>query len=127
MNLEEIIKNQSDRIHTLESELSTYQKRCEQYMEAYESLQHQLKELLRHHFGKKSERFIDDPENPRLSLLQNNASLFAQAEASGDTIETNIQIPAHSRKKKSKDAKELPCHIEIIPVSAEEKKCSCGT
>lgn len=126
MNLEEIISNQSSRIQRLESELSIYQKRCEQYMQAYDSLQHQLKELSRHRFGKRSERFVDDPENPQLSLLQNNASLFATTEAASETMETEIQVPAHSRKKKPKSNKELPRRIVIIPLAEEKKHCPCG-
>ena len=126
MNIEEIIRDQSSQIQALKAELTIYQKRCEQYMQAYDSLQHQLKELLRHRFGKKSERFIDDPENPQLSLLQNNASLFATAEAAGEAIEAEIQVPAHSRKKKSKSNKELPRRIVIIPLAEEKKHCPCG-
>ena len=56
------------QILSYQSEVNTYQKRCEQYSQAYDSLKHQLKELLRNRFGKKSERFID-PEHPQLSLL----------------------------------------------------------
>ena len=127
MNLEEIIKKKDDKIQTLETELNTFQKRCEQYAQAYDQMQHQLKELLRNRFGKKSERFIDDPEHPQLGLLGDNASLFAMAEAAGDTItDDQIQIPAHSRTKK-KSTKELPRRIEIIPLSEEDMKCSCGS
>ena len=55
-------------IQGLCAELKLLQQRCEQYAQAYESLQHQVKELLRHRFGQKSERFVD-PENLQLSLF----------------------------------------------------------
>lgn len=65
MNIVEIIKHQSNKIQALEEQnlayqldINIYQKRCEQYMQAYDQLQHQLKELIRNRFGKKSERFI---------------------------------------------------------------------
>ena len=38
-------------IQGLRAELKLFQQRCEQYAQAYEALQHQVKELLRHHFG----------------------------------------------------------------------------
>jgi transposase len=126
MNLAEIIENQDNEIQTLKSELNTSQKRCEQYAQAYDQMQHQLKELLRNRFGKKSERFIDDPEHPQFGLLGDNASVFAAAEAAGELItDDQIQVPAHSRKKK-KSEKELPRRIEIIPLSEKDMKCSCG-
>jgi transposase len=133
MDLEEIIKQQGNQIQTLEaqigsyqSELNTYQKRCEQYAEAYDHLQHQLKELLRNRFGKKSERFID-PEHPQFSLLEKNADLFTSAEASGDLItEAEIKVAAYSRKNNNKSDKELPHRVEIIPLNKEDMICSCG-
>ena len=45
MNFEEIIHNQSNEIQTLKSALITAEKRCEQYAQAYDQIQHQLKEL----------------------------------------------------------------------------------
>ena len=116
-----------EKIVFLQSELNTYQKRCEQYAQAYDALQHQVKELLRNRFGKKSERFID-PENRQLSLFEDNTELFAREDALGEQIpDEEIQVASHSRKKKSKIEKELPRRIEIIPVKEEDKQCSCGS
>jgi transposase len=133
MDLVGIIKKQGYEIEELkrqnfayQSELNTYQKRCEQYAQAYEQLQHHLKELLRNRFGKKSERFVD-PENPQGSLFEDDAK-FSLENAAGEIIpEQEIQIAAHSRKKKNKIQKELPRRIEIIPLSEQEKQCSCGS
>jgi transposase len=108
----------------LRAELNTYQKRCEQYAQAYDALQHQLKELLRNRFGKKSERFID-PENPQMDFLI-DSNLFSEKDAAEQT-EDDVQVSAHARKKKQKVEKELPRRIEIIAVSEEDKKCACGT
>src|ERR1700733_12501276 len=88
MNFEEIIHNQSNEIQTLKSALITAEKRCEQYAQAYDQIQHQLKELIRNRFGKKSERFID-PEHPQLDML-GNPSLFAVRDAAGMEIEEDI-------------------------------------
>lgn len=132
MNLTEIIQAKDNKIQFLESalfnqqnELENYKKRCDQYMQAYDSLQHQVKELLRNRFGKKSERFID-PESPQMSLFGDDEK-FSEADAAGDLItEEEINIPAHKRKKKTKGNKELPRRIEIIPLSEEDKQCACG-
>jgi len=120
------IKKTDETIHELRAELNTWKKRCEQYMQAYDSLQRQLQELLRHRFGKKSERFLDDPQHPQASLFDDNAALFAAAEALGKTREDDIQVPAHSRKKKTKTTQDLPRRIEIIPLAEEKKQCPCG-
>lgn len=130
MSLAETIRNQEDKIHALEtqvlsyqSELNTYQKRCEQYAQAYDALQQQVKELLRYRFGKKSERFID-PESPQLSLLE-DSNKFAIADAQHE--EASTSVTAYSRNKKNnKVEKELPRRIEIIPVSEADKQCGCG-
>ena len=125
MNLQEIT-NPQDIILALQAELNTYKKRCEQYAQAYEQLQHQIKELLRHRFGKKSERFMD-PEHPQMSLLEDHANRFAEAEAKGELIKEEISVASHSRQKKKRSEKELPTRIEIIPVSEADKQCACGS
>jgi transposase len=115
-----------EKIMVLESALTTYQKRCEQYAQAYDSLKNQLSELLRNRFGKKSERFID-PESRQLDFFSDNAHIFAAAEASGDAIpDEEISMPARSVKKKKLSAKELPRRIEIIPLCEADKICTCG-
>lgn len=131
MNSAEIIQDYEnknrileEKIISLTSELTTYQKRCEQYAQAYDQLQYQINELRRHQFGKKSERYIDS-EHPQLSLLQDNAGLFAEAEAKGDADNNEVQVASHTRKKK-KSGKELPRRIVIIPVTEEQKRCACG-
>ena len=125
MKIEEIIENQNEEIQALKAELTTSQKRCEQYMQAYDQLQHQLKELLRNRFGKKSERFID-PENPQTCLFGGNNRFSIEDMAGEKILENEIQIPAHSRKKKNTIEKNFPCRIEIIPLGEQDRICSCG-
>jgi transposase len=128
MNLEEIVQGQASKIQQLEADNANLQKRCEQFSQAYDQMHHQLKELIRNRFGKKSERYLD-PENLQLSLFkENNANIFALSDAAGAAItQDEIEIPAHKRKKNKNTEKELPCRIEIISLSEEEKLCSCGT
>jgi transposase len=118
MLAEEIIKKQQESIRQLEM-------RCEQYAQAYDSLLLQIKELQRHRFGKKSERYID-PENPQLSLVDADKNKFATSDASTYNVKDDISVASYVRKKKAKKEKDLPVRIEIIPVTAEQRQCSCG-
>ena len=112
---------------TLKTELVLFQARCEQYSQAYDSLKEQIREMQRHRFGKRSERYID-PEQTQLDFLQDNIAIFANAEAVGEKIpEETLEVAAHSRKKKNKNEKELPRRIEIIPLSDKDKQCACGS
>jgi transposase len=110
----------------LKAELTLFQKRCEQYSQAYDLLKEQIKEMQRHRFGQRSERYID-PEHPQLSLFQDNHTLFSNAEVAGEQLpEDSFQVAAHTRKKKKTNSKNLPRRIEIIPLSEKDKQCSCG-
>lgn len=122
MFAEEIIKKQEAEICQLENKNKQLEMRCEQYAAAYDSLLTQIKELQRHRFGKKSERFID-PEHPQINLIDNNNKFMTVDKAADD-----ITISSHVRKKKTgiKKEKHLPTRIEIIPVPNEQKQCSCG-
>ncbi|MDR3550713.1 MAG: IS66 family transposase [Candidatus Babeliales bacterium] len=122
---EEIINSYENKICSLKNKNDLLEQRCEQYAQAYDSLLAQIKELQRHRFGKKSERYID-PENPQLSLVDNDQNKFANTDAAGESIVDDVQGAAPTHKRKSKTEKELPIRIEIIPVSDEQKQCSCG-
>ena len=125
MNQAEEIKHYEEKIHALTSELTLYQKRCEQYEQAYDSLLSQIKELQRHRFGKKSERFID-PEHPQLNLFDDNKNKFSDADLAGNIINDDVKVAGHVRKKKNKAERDIPVRVEIIPVSDEQKQCACG-
>ena len=77
----------------MQSELTNSQKRCEQYAQAYDSLLAQIRELQRHRFGKKSERYID-PENPQMSLFDDAHNKFDTADAAGDAIVEDVPVAA---------------------------------
>lgn len=124
MTAADIIQQQSNEIQALKAELMTFQKRCEQYAQAYDLLQHQIKELQRYRFGKKSERFID-PEHPQFSFFgaDPKPSVINTSESAPDD---DINIATHSRKKKQKKEKIIPVRVEIIPVNETDKQCVCG-
>ncbi len=107
----------------LQSDLATYQKRCEQYAQAYEQLQHQLQELLRFRFGKKSERYIEDDINKQMSLFDSDMKATDPLEENGDDEKETI---TYQRNKPKPSNKTLPRRIEIIPATDEQRRCTCG-
>lgn len=114
----------SSQNQALSAEVALLTARCKQYEEAYEYLKEQMLELRRQIFGKRSERFID-PESPQLSLLDDISSTFTAADT--EKVEDSAtEVAAHSRKKSSKTEKDLPRRIEIITLSDNDKRCTCG-
>lgn len=106
---------------TFQQENGNLKKRLEQFEQAYSQLSHQLHLLRRSQFGNKSERVVD-PANPQLVLFGN-----IQEKASVSTDETEVEVPAHKRRKKGKKSTgNLQREIRIIPVSPEDMVCSCG-
>lgn len=125
MDLASVIEKQRMEIDALRAELNTMKQRCEQYSQAYDSLQHQIKELLRHRFGRKSERYMDDANNLQQSLWGNDELPSINDGNPVDAAQETTQVAAHTRKKKT-TTKDLPRRIEIIPVTQEDKQCACG-
>lgn len=124
MNTEEIIKL-NEINSALKAELNLYKNRCDQYAQAYDSLLNQIKELQRHRFGKKSERYID-PEHPQKDFFDSHSDTFNTAETQGNAANETVPVVAHAREKKTKSDKNIPVRIEIIPVPEEQKQCACG-
>ncbi len=99
----------------LKVKVETLEKRCQELTERCEKLQHQLNELLRHRFGKRSERFVE-------SLPDDDND---ETDPPEDDLEEDEWV-LYRRKKKTKNKKNLPKRVIIIPVSEEERKCPCG-
>jgi transposase len=108
-----------------DSIINQLSERLKQRDEAYDFLYQQIQELKRKVFGSQSERYIDDPESKQLSLLDDN-DYFAESEAKGN-IEVDIEVPAHSRKKKSILTKDLPRQVVTIKIPEQDMICGCGT
>ena len=125
MDFAEKIAAYERKIEVLETELNTYQKRCEQYAQAYDQMQHQLKELIRHRFGQKSERFIDD-DKLQHNLFNPPADLTESYHHTETSAQAAVSVAAHQRKKRTGSDKELPRRVEIIPVSDADRQCTCG-
>lgn len=103
----------------LQEEVSAYkvrcemlEKRCEEYAQAYEQLKHQIRDLLRHRFGKKGERFLEEP------LSETPETPEAPCEDEKD------EAPA--LKKKKRPLAPLTTRTVIIPVPEADRICNCG-
>ena len=81
----------------------------EQYRQAYDMLQSQLKDLLRHRFGQRSERYID-PEHPQQPLFDTTEESLAQE----NDADPAIEVPAHKRAKKKKKEPYSHFHINYL-------------
>ncbi|MEE8056313.1 MAG: IS66 family transposase [Pseudomonadales bacterium] len=119
------------RVDQLTLECDLLRKKCQQSEQAYALLMDQLKQMLRHRFGQKSERYID-LDNPQLPLY-GDASVdknFEQDEqpTSDETGDNLVELKAKCRAKPSKKtfSAHLPRSENIIPVEAHDKTCQCG-
>ena len=99
----------------LRKELDALKKAFEHLSEKYENLQHQLNELLRHRFGKKSERFVESTSDS-----DEDESTTPEDDSEED------EWVLYRRRKKTKNNKDIPKRVVVIPVPEEEKHCSCG-
>ncbi len=117
-----------NEIEALKADNALLNARCKQYAEAYEYLKEQILDLKRQMFGKRSERYVEDPENKQLSLLSDIGAEFASADASKLVEAQSTVVAAHTRttKKAKSSEKDLPRRIEIITLSDKDKLCSCG-
>ena len=112
----------SSQIELLQAEIFHLRKQLEQYQQAYERLQSQVSELLRHRFGRRSERDID-PNSPQLDFLLDWQVIADVAPQPAE----EITVPSHTRRKKAKkDTSQYPRVIEVISVADEDKLCDCG-
>ena len=121
---------------TLESQVSTYQtkseqyqielensqKRCEHLEEEYDNLMAVIKNANRKLYGKKSERYIDEEDNPQLSLFDDIPPGASPEEAKAETEDISYQ---RKKKKRKADYSKLPRREKIIPVPESERHCDC--
>jgi transposase len=112
-------------VNDLTQERDVLLEKCRQSEEAYAVLMHQLKEMLRHRFGQKSERYVDS-DNPQLSLYDDNV---IDDDTTALVPEDNVvDIQSYQRRKKAAKgfANHLPRKEVIIPVAEHDKTCECG-
>ena len=113
---------------TLQTQNIQLQSRCDEYARAYDTLQHQMKELIRYRFGRRSERYLD-PEDPQGQLFDTVVDVtkpsLEPAATSPETIPDKTTTPP-AAKQGTRKYKALPRRIEIIAVNEADRHCPCG-
>lgn len=115
-----IIREQQKRIEFLEAELKTTKQALEQAAQTCNQLQRQVKELLRYRFGSRRERYVGSGQ---LNLFSPEDEELPVVHEEPNNV---IEIGAYKRRGGRKITKNLPRREVIIPVSPEERRCSCG-
>jgi len=114
-------QSMTNELEAARAEIILLAKKLEQSHQAYERLRHQLQDLLRYRFGKRSERYIN-PENPQIDFF---ANALQEIPIPADD-KAALKVQPQRRKKKVRDTSQYPREIVVIPVSDEDKVCSCG-
>lgn len=120
------------QVESLTKQCEMLRLQCEQSSQAYTLLMHQMKEMLRHRFGQKSERYID-LDDPQASLFDEHSSdpssgMDEDVEDDGES-DDNVTDIKHARRKKNTNkgfSDHLPRTEVIIPVEQHNKTCTCG-
>lgn len=113
---------QLQHIKAYQDKVDELEKRCEQYRQAYDNLSFQVKELLRHRFGTRSEKYA----HPGQADLFAGQSFDLPEKPAKDNNNDGIEVGAHRRKKSKKDTSHYPRIIELIELPDAEKTCDCG-
>jgi transposase len=92
----------------------------------------QLKKMLRHRFGQKSERYIDS-NNPQLSLIEGvTEETLSDVDAPEKSVpelpDNVVDINSKKQRKKAQQgfASHLPRTEVVIAVKEHDKTCQCG-
>lgn len=101
-----------EQVALLSEQLTEYKKRCDEYAAAYEQLKHQVRDLLRHRFGKKGERFVEE-------------ALSTEPETPEPNTEDE-ESPLKPEQKPRKTLKPLATRTVIILVPEANRVCNCG-
>ncbi|CAL7961892.1 conserved hypothetical protein [Gammaproteobacteria bacterium] len=102
-----------------DQKIGELQKEVEELKQQVEILNRHIKDLCRDRFGSKGERYTEQP-NP----ISSETVLIP---IPPDQQDATIEIATHKRKRGGRNSlKNLPRREIIIPVSPEDKICSCG-
>ena len=113
------------QLQTLTEERDAWAAKYHQSADAYAQLWDQLRQLLRHRFGRKSERF-EDASDPQQWLFDLPAQAADDDERSHDDNIVSIAAHRRQRKRAMKFPESLPRQEVVVAVDASERQCGCG-
>ena len=125
MSFEEQLNAEKAKVKQLESKVVLLEKANAHYTEQYDTLQKQIKDLLRHRFGSRSERFVD-ASHPQDDLFCEN-DLPDTSDSPEETLPDNV-VPITGRRKKGKKKANpsVPHRTVIIELADDDMYCTCG-
>ena len=129
----QVLTTREQELATREQELATSLKELAQEKDINRQLEaknRQLEkdylQLFRERFGRKSERYIADPDQLRIDFGDTDDAADA-AEGLAEAVEEADLIPAHLRRKPRKKSNALPAHFprieEIVDIDDSDKTC----
>ena len=129
----QLVNDQTKELATRDQQLATSQKelaRDKDVIRQLEAKNRQLEkdylQLFRERFGRKSERYIADPDQLRIDFGDNDQSADA-ADGLHEAVEEADLIAAHRRRKPKQKSNALPAHLprieQIIDADEADKTC----
>ncbi|MGH1541726.1 MAG: IS66 family transposase [Arenicella sp.] len=131
-NLLEINLKLMAQVATLEQQNQRLERRMLQSEQAYSHLLDQVKQMNRHRFGQRFERYID-PDNPQVSLFDRSEAPISQSSldlgddsSAGDKTVVNLEKARKKKQSRKPFAEGLPRKEVIIKVDDDLRTCACG-
>ncbi len=122
----DLVQEQSKVLHAQEHEIAQNKDIICQLEAKNRQLEKDYLQLFRERFGKKSERYIADPDQLRIDFGDTEDAADA-ADGLAEAVEEANLIPAHKRRKPKKQSHALPAHLprveETVDAPEAEKVC----
>ncbi len=122
----DLVQEQSKVVHAQEHEIAQNKDIICQLEAKNRQLEKDYLQLFRERFGKKSERYIADPDQLRIDFGDTEDAADA-ADGLAEAVEEANLIPAHKRRKPKKQSHALPAHLprveETVDAPEAEKVC----
>ncbi|MCA9140495.1 MAG: transposase [Planctomycetales bacterium] len=122
----ELVKKKNEELALSHKELAQEKDINRQLAEKYRQLEKEYLQLFREKFGRKSERYIADPDQLRLDFGDTDDAADC-ADGLAEAVEEAQLIPAHTRGKRKKKATSFPAHFprieKVVDVEPEQKEC----
>ena len=117
-------KTLREQLEAMTQQRDAWAAKYEQSAQAYTQLMAQVKQLLRHRYGRRSERF-EDADTPQQGLFE---CLPDTASDEPDSADNSVAVAPYRRRRRR--AKNLPASLPrqefVIPVTEHERRCGCG-
>jgi len=119
-----------DELAVLSARLAERERLIAEQQERIAQLEHRVAQLQRMHFGPRSERSApDDPSQARFVFPELAEAAQRVADATGQHGTLEIQVPAHTRRRRSGRRADFPGHLPVVQTTyqlPEDQRQCCG-